>query len=245
MRKVVTLVAASAAVVLISGCDVGEEDDRATTRPGASEGGPPAVRSAPATTKTHCDIGGRPEYYVPKPVESPLAIIGCARLGVSAKPVEFSADYERIDGRDYVCLNPAYRGRGNRGRPSFYIPNACIREPLSIRPDVVGAEVPDQGVHGYQLVIWGIAGSSTRHVVARYNGIETEAAVFAVRRPLARAAGATRPFSVFVVELSRETAFPVLVCADDASRRRTTRTCDEDEVSGALPSDRASSLKPK
>jgi hypothetical protein len=202
----VTLVAASAAVVLTSGCDVGEEDDRATTRPGASEGGPPAVRSAPATTKTRCDIGGQPDYNVPGSTNARLAIIGCARLGLSMKPVEFSANDERFDGKDYVCLNPAFRDTSGLGA---YIPNACEPEPISRRLVVVAAEVltpRNAGVRGYQLVIWGTAAPSTRRVVAHYEGERTETAVFTVRGPLARAAGAARPFSVFVVELDPRVA---------------------------------------
>ena len=193
-----TLTAVVAAVILLTGCDVGEDGDGDTSVPTASDGGPATARPAPATTKTRCDIGGRPDYYVPNPPETPLAIIGCARLGLSTKPVEFSANDERFDGKDYVCLNPAYRDTRRLGA---YIPAACEPEPVSKRLVVVAAEVPRQGVRGYRLVIWGTAASSTRRVVAHYEGERTAAAVFNVSGRLARAAGAARPFSVFVVEL--------------------------------------------
>src|SRR5918999_3173786 len=114
---------------------------------------------AEPTTKTRCEVGGRPGYFVPKPEESPLAIIGCARLGVSTKPVEFSADSQPIGGRDHVCLNPAYRGRGRLG---FYIPAACVPAPVSRKLAVIHVEVPRQGVRGYRLVVWGAAPASTR-----------------------------------------------------------------------------------
>src|SRR5918992_2184397 len=161
--------------------------------------------NAPAapTTKTPCDVGGRPDYFVPAPLESPLAIIGCARLGVSGKPVEFSANSRPIGRRDHVCLNPAYPGRGRLG---IYIPAACVPDPVSRRLAVIGVEVPRQAVRGYQLVIWGTSAASTRRVVAHHEGGRTRAAVFTVGRPLARAAGVTRPFSVFVVELHPEAA---------------------------------------
>lgn len=218
-----TPIAAIAAVVLITGCDIGEEDDGVMTGPpGASEGGPPAGRPAAATTKTRCEVGGQPDYYVPKPEESPLAIIGCARLGLSMKPVEFSANGQRIGRKDYVCLNPAYRGPRRGG---MYIPSACVRDPVSRRLRVVGDEVPSQGVRGYRLVIWGTAAPSTRRVVAHYEGERTETALFTVKRPLARATGAARPFSVFVVELDPKAACSVLLRAAGASGPSTTRLC--------------------
>jgi hypothetical protein len=213
-----TLIAAVAAVILVTGCDIGEDGDGDTSGPGASEGGPATVRAAPATTKTRCDIGGRPDYGVPGTFEAPLAIIGCARLGLSMKPVEFSANDERFDGKDYVCLNPAYRDTSGLGA---YIPDACEPEPISRRLVVVAAEVPSQGVRGYQLVIWGTAAPSTR-VVAHYEGERTGAAVFTVRGRLARAAGAARPFSVFVVELDPRVApCSVLLRATGASGAST------------------------
>jgi len=214
------LMAVIATAVLTAGCNGGDESGDVARGPGASDEGTPTARPAEATVKTRCEVGERPGYYVPAPEDSPLAIIGCARLGASTKPVEFSANGERIGQRDHICLNPAY-GRG--GQLGAYIPNACVRDPVSRDVDVVSVEVPDQGVRGYQLVLWGTAAPSTRRVVARYHeGAETNAAVFPVRRPLARTAGATRPFSVFVVELD-PAAVCVWVRATGASRSSTAR----------------------
>ncbi len=203
MRGLRTPIAVAAAVILITGCDIGGDGDGDQSGSEASEGGGATVRPAPATVETRCDIGGQPDYYIPKPVDAPLAIIGCARLGLSMKPVEFSANGERIDGKAYVCLNPAYRDTRRLGA---FIPAACEPEPISRRLVVVAAAVPRQGVRGYRLVIWGTAAPSTRRVVAHYEGERTETAVFTVRGPLGPAAGAARPFSVFVVELDPRVA---------------------------------------
>ena len=209
-------IAALAAVLLVAGCDLGDEGDPPATGPGPSEDG----RSAAATTKTRCEVGGRPDYYVPKPDGSPVAIIGCARLGLSMKPVEFSANSARIGRKEHVCLNPAYRRGRNRGS---YIPAACVPDPVPRRIRVVGDEVPSQGVRGYRLVIWGTAAPSTRRVVAHHEGERSEAAVFPVRRPLARATGAARPFSVFVVELDPQAACSVRLRAAGTSASSTTQ----------------------
>jgi len=166
-------------------------------------------------------VGERPNYFVPGGNDGPFAIIGCARLGVSGKAVEFSADDERIGRKDHVCLDPAYRGRGELGN---YIPAVCVRDPVSRKPEVISVEIPRQAVRGYQLVMWGSVAPSTRQVVARYQGEETSAAVFPVMPSLARAVGATRPFSVFVVEFYPEAACSrVRIRSDGASPPRTTR----------------------
>jgi hypothetical protein len=136
------------------------------------------------------------------------------------KPVEFSANDERFDGKDYVCLNPAYRDTSRLGA---YIPDTCVPDARARRFRVVSAQVPRQGVRGYELVIWGTAAPSTRRVVAHYEGERTGTAVFTVRRPLTRVAGAARPFSVFVVELDPQVpACSVLLRAAGASGPRTT-----------------------
>ena len=172
-------------VVIVAGC-------------GGHEGREVTVRTANATTESHCNIGGRPGYFVPGGDDGPVAIIGCARLGASGKPVELSADYEPIGREGQVCINPAFRGRGQLG---LYIPTACVRDPAARRLDVVSIGIPSQGVRDYGLVIWGTADASVRTVHAGYDGPETRAALFPVRRRLAHAVGATRPFGVFVVEL--------------------------------------------
>ena len=68
------------------------------------------------------------------------------------------------------------------------------------------AEVPRQGVRGYELVVWGEAAATTRHVIASHDGGRARAAVFAVTRMLARQYGVREPFSVFIVELPVEAA---------------------------------------
>jgi len=140
----------------------------------------PTVRTQP------CDEGGRPGYFVPG---GDVAIVGCARLGVSGKPVEFSVGRERIGGEAQVCLNAAYRGRGQMG---IYIPSVC-RSPSALRElTVFRVEVPRQAVRGYRLVIWGTVPRSARGVVARHRGGRTTGAVLRANRG---------SFSAFVVEL--------------------------------------------
>lgn len=137
----------------------------------------PTVRTQP------CDEGGPPGYFVPGGAP---AIVGCARLGVSGKPVEFSAGRERIGGESQVCLNAAYRGRGRMG---IYIPSVC-RSPSALRElTVFRVEVPRQAVRGYRLVIWGTVPPSAHGVVARHRVGRTAGAVL------------RGSFRVFVVEL--------------------------------------------
>ena len=144
-----------------------------------------ALASPPVTVATpSCERGRAPSYFVPG---GDAAIIGCARLGVSGKPVELSANTERIGRTDQVCVNPAYRGRGQMG---IYIPARCVSPAALGELRIVAAEVPRQAVRGYELVVWGTAPASTRRVVAYHPGGRATAAVFRVRRG-----------SVFVVEL--------------------------------------------
>src|SRR5215207_8435765 len=137
---------------LTAGCNGGEEGDDVPNGPRSVEPGPGAARAAEATSQTRCEVGERPNYFVPGGNDGPFAIIGCARLGVSGKAVEFSADDERIGRKDHVCLDPAYRGRGELGN---YIPAVCVRDPVSRKPEVISVEIPRQAVRGYQLVMWG------------------------------------------------------------------------------------------
>ena len=190
-------------VAIIAGCRADNEGREVTG----------VAQPANPTAESRCDIGGRPDYFVPGGDDGPLAIIGCARLGAREKPVEFSADFERVGREPHVCINPAYRGHGRFG---IYIPTACVRDPVSRRLDVVSTEIPDQGVRDYGLVIWGTAGLSIRTVHAGYDGGDTKAAVFRVRRSLAHAIGATKSFSVFVVELH-----PDATCARVRARTPT------------------------
>jgi hypothetical protein len=183
--------------MLVAACGEGSpaEPERAPSQAGNVPG---EVAVPPTTATRSCDVGGRPDYFVPGGDDGPFAIIGCARLGVSGKPVEFSADYERIGRKEYVCLNPAYRGRGQLG---IYIPATCRSDSMLRELRILKVEVPRQAVRGYALVIWGTMPPSARELVAHYQDGRATAAVLRVDRGLARKTGATRPFSVFIVEL--------------------------------------------
>jgi hypothetical protein len=193
-RRSLTFFGALALGVVLCGC--------------AGDGTPPQ-RSKPTrlmgTTAAPCAVGERPGYFVPGPADGPLALLGCARLGVSGKRVEFSGNVEHIDGKPHACVNPAYSGRGQRG---FYIPGICKLAPPLSRFAVRAAEQPRQGVRGYAYVIWGTAGDAP-DVVARFAGGTAHAAVFGVGRGLAQDLGEA-PFSVFVLELPLSAACAVV-----------------------------------
>jgi len=137
------------------------------------------------TVSTRCAVGERPGYFVPG--DGPATVVGCARLGVSGKRIEFS-------GNDSACINPAYSGRGQRG---FFIPAICELDPPLTRFAVRDARQPRQGGYGY--VIWGTAGTASE-VTAHFEGGTARAAIIRVGAPLARRFGAP-PFRLFVVEL--------------------------------------------
>ena len=166
------------------------------------------------TMPARCDVGGRPGYFVPS--TSPPVLIGCARLGVSGKRVEFSTDRVRIGGEPHVCINPAYGGR--RGR---FIPAACPRRPPPSRFRIHDASQPRQGVRGYAFVIWGTAPAGTKTVVARSGSVVARAAVFAVPP------GVTGPsFGVFVFELPLSAPCEELtLVATGAGATSTTSSC--------------------
>lgn len=174
------------------------------------------------TTPARCSVGERPDYFVPGSVDGRLALLGCARLGVSGKRVDFSGNVGDIDGGRHACINPAYSGRGQRG---LYIPAICALEPPLSRFAVRDAAQPRQGVRGYALVIWGTAGAST-DVVARFTGGTARAMIIKVGPELARTLGES-PFSLFVMELPLSAACAaVTVAADgsDATERIPART---------------------
>jgi len=174
------------------------------------------------TTRARCGVGERPDYFVPGPEDGPLVLLGCARLAVSGKRVEFSGNLDDIDGARHACINPAYSGRGQRG---LYIPAICAIEPPLSRFAIRDAAQPRQGVRGYAFVIWGTAGAST-DVIARFAGGTARAAVIKVPPELARNLGES-PFSLFVTELPLSAACaPVTVAADgsDAIHRIPART---------------------
>jgi hypothetical protein len=137
------------------------------------------------TALSRCAVGERPGYFVPGAVPR---VLGCVRLGVSGKRMEFSADHD--------CINPAYGGCGGRG---VFIPAICWLDPPLSRFAVRDASQPRQGVRGYAYVIWGTAGAS-RHVVASFSGGTAHAAIIHVRPSLAHSLGEP-PFRLFAVEL--------------------------------------------
>lgn len=163
-----------------------------------------------------CAVGERPDYFVPGPADSPLALLGCARLGVSGQRVEFSANL--ADGARRACINPAYSGRGQRG---LYIPAICALEPPLSRFAVRAAGRPRQGVRGYAFVVWGTTGAST-DVVARFTGGTARAAVFEVPADLARDFGES-PFGLFVMELPLSAACDEVTVTGDATERISPR----------------------
>jgi hypothetical protein len=185
------------------------------------------------STLAPCAQGERPDYFVPGPPDSPLALLGCARLGVSGKRVEFSGNVAHIDGELHACVNPAYSGRGQRG---LFIPAICKLEPRLSRFAVRDADQPRQGVR-YAYVIWGTAGASTE-VVARFTGGTAQAVVLRVGPRLARSFGES-PFSLFVMELPLSAGCaPVTVAGEgpDAAERISPRTklCERARDPGAV-----------
>ena len=180
-------------------------------------GGRAPIETLPA----RCEVGERPGYFVPGPVDGRPALLGCARLGVSGKRVEFSGNLDDIGGARRACINPAYSGRGRRG---LYIPAICALEPPLSRFAVRDAAQPRQGVRGYQLVIWGTAGAATE-VVAGFAGGRARATIIEVGPPLARELGEP-PFRLFVMELPRSAACAAVTVAanpSDATERIPAR----------------------
>jgi hypothetical protein len=165
-------------------------------------------------------VGERPGYFVPG--SGRLALLGCARLGVSGKRVEFSGNLGDVDGVRHACINLGYSGRGQRG---LYIPALCALEPPLSRFAVRDAAQPRQGVRGYALVIWGTAGVSTE-VVARFTGGTARARIIKVGPELARNLGEP-PFRLFVMELPLSAACAGITVAangSDVTERIPVRT---------------------
>lgn len=216
----------------LSGCAAGGSPPSRVT----PDDGPPRQRFHEArlteSTIASCAVGERPDYFVPGPPNGPLALLGCARLGVGGKPVQFSGNLGHIDAASHACINPAYSGRGRR---DFYIPAVCPLEPSLSRFAVRAAGQPRQGVRGYAFVIWGTTGAST-DVVARFAGGTARAAVFKVPPGLAQNFGES-PFGLFVMELPLSAACaPVTVTGDgpDATERIPPRhkLCERARDSG-------------
>jgi hypothetical protein len=207
------------AVAVAGGCGADEREPRAKrdVPPQRDAREAPATREAPPqrlaqtreTTRARCNVGARPRYFVPKTPDSPLALLGCVRLGVSGKRVELSATVARIGREHHSCIHPAYFGR------SHFIPAICALEPPLARFAVRDAAQPRQGVRGYGYVIWGTAGDSEA-VVARFHGGTARAAILNVPRRLARRFGEP-PFRLFVTELPQAAVCaPVTVASGKA-----------------------------
>ena len=198
LSRPVELVVGLALLVLLAGGCGRDDDSKARDADNrAADRGRSAHSVATKTLSAACAAGDRPDYFVPGADRRPALLLGCARLGVSRKRVEFSVQLGRIDGQSYLCVNAAYTGRGRRG---FYIPSLCKLDPPPARFAVRDVAQPRQGVRGYALVIWGTAPPATRAVRARFGGEAAAAGVFAVPTKLSRRFGEP-PFSVFVVEL--------------------------------------------
>jgi len=181
-REVSTATSLALLALLVAGC-LGGGDDGGGPAPGR------LVESAPAD----CRVGEVPGYFVPGRAPT---LVGCARLGVSGKRVEFSVNRESIVGERVACINPAYNGRG---QPGIFIPAICPATRRLSEFAVHDASQPRQGVRDYAYVIWGTAGDADE-VVARYDGGTAKAVVMKVDRDLAADLGED-PFRVFVVEL--------------------------------------------
>jgi len=157
------------------------------------------VRAGGAVKARWCEIGSRPDYFVP--ADKPPVVFGCARLAAGDKTVELSANAESVGSRLNVCINPAYPGRGSDGS---YIPASCLSQPVPKQLRVVDASEPGSGRSAYEFVIWGTAGVASRTVMATSGDQAARAAVFPIEPPLAKEIGAEKPFSVFIVELPLE-----------------------------------------
>lgn len=162
------------------------------------------------STLVTCAVGERPDYFVP--ADSPPALLGCARLAVSGKRVEFSGTLARIDGGFHLCINPAYNGRGQRG---IFIPAICKLEPAPSEFAIRAAGQPRQGVRGYEYVVWGTAAAGTSDVVAHSNAGRARASVFQVPSDRAPWSFGESPFSLFVVELPLAAACGSVTVARD------------------------------
>lgn len=183
---------------------------------------PAVARVDAGATRIECDVGERPEYFVPG---ERATIVGCARLSVSDGPVELSVQPDppdRFYRRRSVCVNPAYPGRGSKG---FYIPAHCTdavdRFRVFEHPRVVGDQ---PGVSNrYELVLFGTAPPRTRSVRIGFVDGSAEAAVSEVSRALARKAGASGPFSVYIAELPLAAACKRISVEARLAHRAATR----------------------
>ena len=204
-RLVRGTIAVCAVVAAVAGVLLLTDQDRqgAGEREAANDRQIPPTALAPAQPVS-CEIGARPEYFVPG--DSSVALVGCVRLPVSEKRLDFSVKSARLDGAEHLCVNPAYGG-------GQFIPAICKLEPPAPRFAVRDARQPREG---YGYVIWGTAGDA-RSVRASFEGGTADAAVIDVPADIARGYG-ENPFKLFVVELPLTAACgEVNVDAGDAS----------------------------
>jgi hypothetical protein len=196
-RWAVSLVGLALLGVFIGGGSLGDDSEAGDAEHMAEDSARSRHTALGDTLSAECAVGKRPDYFVPGDDRGPVLLVGCARLGVSRKRAEFSANLGRIDGEAHLCVNPAYSGRG---RPGFYIPAICKLDPPAARFAVRDVAQPRQGVRGYALVIWGTAPPGTTAVNASFGRKAAAAAVFTVAAEQAQRFGARR-FSLFIVEL--------------------------------------------
>lgn len=200
--------------LLAGGCSWDDDSDARDADDRAAHSGRSGHSVGTETLSAACAAGDRPDYFVPGADHPAALLVGCARLGVSRKRVEFNVNVSRIKGRSHLCVNAAYTGRGRRG---FYIPALCKLDPPPARFAVRDVAQPRQGVRGYALVIWGTAPPATRAVRVRFGRAAAAAAVFTVPARLSRRFGEP-PFSVFVVELPLQAACAPITVRNESSR---------------------------
>jgi hypothetical protein len=150
------------------------------------------TRAATPTRPASCEIGARPDSFVP--ADGPSVVVGCAKLPVSGRRVEFSVN---LEGEGHLCVNPAY-GDG------AFIPAICRLHPPLSELAIRDARQPRQGVDGYGFVVWGTAGDE-RSVRVRFEGGVARAVLLPVPDEIARDHGED-PFTLFVAELPASAA---------------------------------------
>lgn len=206
--------AATVAVILLVGSSIRSAD------PPEKEAAPPATAGVLTARTIPCAVGQRPTYFVPAPAGDPPTLIGCARLPVSNRRVEFSAQREVVGGSKTTCINPAYGG-------GAYIPTVCRLDPRLASFAVRNIGVPGRRPSGYGYVIWGTT-KAAADVLVRFNGGVARAAAFEVSTPLARSFG-EKPFGVFIAELPESArCSPVTVESDESTREISIPECTRD-----------------
>lgn len=171
---------------------------------------PQTLKAVPAQCQGGRGPGQAPAYRVPHNAAlTNVTLLGCARLPVSGKRIEFSGNVSRIGvgGPLVACINPAY----NRGAT---VQGLCKAAPPFSRFGVRYGAPRGTIVEGYGLVVWGTQ-PSRRRVDVRFLGGVSRAAVLNVPRTapeLERLVDV--PFSIFAAELPLSAAcHPITVTA--------------------------------